>query len=293
MITATALRATRFHVTRFHEGYDIGEVDELLERLASTLTAHERREPERATVTVEDLEAAQFTTRQGGGYDVVEVDDLLDLGLEALRQHEEVATTAASVEAAAWAAATAAATASASAAPLDDGALLSAVTASYEAPYAETGYDEAPHVEAPYAETAYDEAPYAPEESFAELAYARQVALTEPTSAPEAQVEETAGALDAPFAEAPFAETPEAEAPTAEAPYAPEAFASSEAPEAPVPVESPTAMACSAVARELNLAQATSSGNDHDVLLVEGPDGTRWVATSVTRTDAGVILTFA
>lgn len=278
MITATALRATRFHVTRFHEGYDIGEVDELLERLASTLTAHEQREPERATVTVEELEAAQFTTRQGGGYDVVEVDDLLDLGLEALRQHEEVATTAASVEAAAWAAATAAATASASAAPLDDGALLSAVTASYEAPYAETGYDEAP---------------YAPEESFAELAYARQVALTEPTSAPEAQVEETAGALDAPFAEAPFAETPEAEAPTAEAPYAPEAFASSEAPEAPVPVESPTAMACSAVARELNLAQATSSGNDHDVLMVEGPDGTRWVATSVTRTDAGVILTFA
>lgn len=234
MITATALRATRFHVTRFHEGYDIGEVDELLERLASTLTAHEQREPERATVTVEELEAAQFTTRQGGGYDVVEVDDLLDLGLEALRQHEEVATTAASVEAAAWAAATAAATASASAAPLDDGALLSAVTASYEAPYAETGYDEAPHVEAPHAETAYDEAPYAPE-----------------------------------------------------------AFASSEAPEAPVPVESPTAMACSAVARELNLAQATSSGNDHDVLMVEGPDGTRWVATSVTRTDAGVILTFA
>src|SRR5699024_2288013 len=142
MITATALRATRFHVTRFHESYDIGEVDELLERLATTLEAHEQMTPERVTVTVEELENAQFTTLLGGGYDVVEVDDLLDLGLEALRQHEEVATTAASVEAAAWAAATAAATASASAAPLDDGALLSAVTASYEAPYAVAGYAE-------------------------------------------------------------------------------------------------------------------------------------------------------
>lgn len=179
IITSAALRATKFHVTRFREGYDISEVDALLRRLATTLDALEAGRPVQAPVTADELLNVRFaSTRMSAGYDVVEVDDLLDMGLEALRQHAGVATEAASVEAVAWAAAPAVATSSAGAAP---------------------------------------------------------------------------AALSAPGA--------------------------------------PAAMACSAVARELSLAQATSYGENRDVLMVEGPDGTRWTASSVSRTDAGIVLT--
>ncbi|GHG48008.1 hypothetical protein GCM10011331_09450 [Flavimobilis marinus] len=179
IITSAALRATRFHVTRFREGYDISEVDAFLGRLAATLDALETGRSERAPVTTDELLHVRFASaRMSAGYDVVEVDDLLDMGLEALRQHAGVATEAESVEAVVWAPAPAAVTSSAGAAPA--------------------------------------------------------------------------------------------------APSAPGA---------------PAAMACSAVARELSLAQATSYGENRDVLMVVGPDGTRWTASSVSRTDAGIVLT--
>lgn len=221
MLTSTALRATRFHVTRFREGYDIAEVDELLERLATTLESLEAGRPDPIPVTTDDLLDARFTTtRMTAGYDVVEVDDLLDMGLEALRQHADVASAAASVEEAAWAAATAAASASAGAMLLHDG----------------PGSDGAARLT--------DDAAFA-------APAAGGWALGSTPSAPS------------------YDHDHDHDHDTAVS----------------------TAMPCSVVARELSLAQATSYGEHRDVLVVEGPDGTRWTATSVTRTDTGIVLT--
>lgn len=42
-LTSEELRHARFHVHRFAEGYDIDEVDDLLDRAADTIRMYERR----------------------------------------------------------------------------------------------------------------------------------------------------------------------------------------------------------------------------------------------------------
>ncbi len=78
--------------------------------------------------------------------------------------------------------------------------------------------------------------------------------------------------------------------PLPDAPGAPRALPVTRTPAAR-PGPATPATACSAVTRELSLAQATSHGDHRDVLVVETPDGARWAATSVTRTDVGIVLT--
>lgn len=45
-LTSEELRHARFHVHRFAEGYDIDEVDDLLDRAADTIRMYERRAEE-------------------------------------------------------------------------------------------------------------------------------------------------------------------------------------------------------------------------------------------------------
>lgn len=83
MLSSADIRAARFTVTAFHEGYEIAEVDELL---AATIGTLEQLEHGRTTfadgrplLTPQNLLDARFTpTLNRSGYDVVEIDDLLD-----------------------------------------------------------------------------------------------------------------------------------------------------------------------------------------------------------------------
>lgn len=65
-------------------GYDLDEVDALLERVADTLA---KRAGSDHRITADDIERATFSTSLRG-YDLDEVDDFLDLVVETLRQYE-------------------------------------------------------------------------------------------------------------------------------------------------------------------------------------------------------------
>ena len=83
MLSSDDVRSARFTATKFREGYEILEVDHVLDTAADTLEHLERGQTVKADgtplLTPNDLLAARFTsTRLREGYDVVEVDDLLD-----------------------------------------------------------------------------------------------------------------------------------------------------------------------------------------------------------------------
>lgn len=83
MLSSADVRSARFTATKFREGYEIPEVDQVLDAAADTLAHLERGQTVKADgsplLTPNDLLAARFTTtRLREGYDVVEVDDLLD-----------------------------------------------------------------------------------------------------------------------------------------------------------------------------------------------------------------------
>ena len=68
----------RFGVVRFKEGYDMGEVDDFLDRLFATLEGRPVGQP----VTASDVKAVMFTpVRMREGYEVEDVDRFLDLAV--------------------------------------------------------------------------------------------------------------------------------------------------------------------------------------------------------------------
>jgi DivIVA domain-containing protein len=84
-LTAEDVRARRFTVTRWHRGYDVAEVDALLERAASALEELAAGDPGGPALTGEDVRSSTFgTTLRRTGYDEAEVDEFLDALAEAL-----------------------------------------------------------------------------------------------------------------------------------------------------------------------------------------------------------------
>ena len=83
-LTGAEVRAARFQATKFREGYDQAEVDDLLDRLAAALDDAAAGRP--AGLTADDVLAARFqSTKYREGYDQDEVDDFLDEAVRALR----------------------------------------------------------------------------------------------------------------------------------------------------------------------------------------------------------------
>lgn len=79
MLTAHDVRGARFARTKFREGYDMGEVDALLERAAATLEVLAGARPGPAALSARDVAESRFmATKFRDGYDQVEVDDFLD-----------------------------------------------------------------------------------------------------------------------------------------------------------------------------------------------------------------------
>ena len=83
-LTAADVRAARPSTTTFRQGYEIEEVDLLLERAAQALEAKERGLP--PTLSAEQVLNAKFRpTKFRSGYAMDDVDDLLDRLVAALR----------------------------------------------------------------------------------------------------------------------------------------------------------------------------------------------------------------
>ncbi|WP_343035449.1 DivIVA domain-containing protein [Cellulomonas septica] len=78
MLTADDVLRATFTATKFRDGYDQLEVDDLLDRVARTLRARESGAAVADAVTVAEVDAARFAVRRfTEGYDQVQVDDLL------------------------------------------------------------------------------------------------------------------------------------------------------------------------------------------------------------------------
>ncbi len=79
----------RFQPTKFRRGYSQDDVDDLLDRVQSTLAVAERGGrpvPGDRTITPEEVVSARFrATKWQEGYDQDEVDDFLDEVVVALR----------------------------------------------------------------------------------------------------------------------------------------------------------------------------------------------------------------
>lgn len=80
--------AKKFGTTRWREGYEPRDVDELMERVRETLAGYERRRSINPISAVEIVEARFTPTRFREGYDQNDVDDFLDEIVAALQQHE-------------------------------------------------------------------------------------------------------------------------------------------------------------------------------------------------------------
>lgn len=83
--------ATRFTPTRFREGYDQDQVDDLLDKITATFAAVEQgRGP--GALTADEVVAARFQpTKFREGYDQDQVDAFLDQVVTALRAVESPA----------------------------------------------------------------------------------------------------------------------------------------------------------------------------------------------------------
>ncbi|GAA2724439.1 DivIVA domain-containing protein [Cellulomonas aerilata] len=85
-LTAREVRAARFTATTLREGYDVAQVDALLERVATSLDDLAAGRVDPHTLTAEEVLDARFpATRFRDGYDQNQVDDFLDAAILALR----------------------------------------------------------------------------------------------------------------------------------------------------------------------------------------------------------------
>lgn len=79
----------KFATTKWREGYQMDQVDALLERVRATLIGYEhRRRPTDAITATEVAESRFIRTKFRSGYDQDQVDDFLDELVAALRKHE-------------------------------------------------------------------------------------------------------------------------------------------------------------------------------------------------------------
>jgi len=86
VLSAEDVERVRFGATKFREGYDQDEVDDMLDRIVATL----RHDPSRRGVTADEVYTTTFSsTRFREGYDPDEVDDFLDKVIEALEEVEK------------------------------------------------------------------------------------------------------------------------------------------------------------------------------------------------------------
>ena len=87
MLKSTDITNAGFAITKFREGYEQSEVDELLDRATAALAAWETGQT--ATIASTDVNALLFrTTKFGNGYDQDQVDDFLDQIVASLVEHE-------------------------------------------------------------------------------------------------------------------------------------------------------------------------------------------------------------
>jgi len=85
VLSAEDVERVRFGATKFREGYDQDEVDDMLDRIVATL----RHDPSRRVVTADEVYTTTFSsTRFREGYDPDEVDDFLDKVIETLEEVE-------------------------------------------------------------------------------------------------------------------------------------------------------------------------------------------------------------
>lgn len=90
MLTSDEVLRSTFTQTQFRDGYDEGQVDDLLDAVAEALRAHEEAgPPPRRPLTAADVRASRLSvTRMRRGYEMGEVDALLERAAEALAARE-------------------------------------------------------------------------------------------------------------------------------------------------------------------------------------------------------------
>ena len=87
---AEDITAKKFGTTKWREGYDMDQVDDLLARATATLAAYERGDAKRPALTADDVVKSRFNqTKFRAGYDQDHVDDFLDEVIIALRTREQ------------------------------------------------------------------------------------------------------------------------------------------------------------------------------------------------------------
>jgi DivIVA domain-containing protein len=88
-VQAAEIATKTFTTTAWRSGYDMAQVDDLLDRARTALAGHEAGRPVVGGLTAEGVVAARFSpTKFRQGYDQDEVDDYLDQLVAALRSHE-------------------------------------------------------------------------------------------------------------------------------------------------------------------------------------------------------------
>ena len=91
MLNSADIGTAAFPTTRFVEGYEMAEVDALLDTVRATLVQYERPTilGEGPAITATDVVNARFQpTRFRTGYRQDDVDTFLDRAVEALSEHE-------------------------------------------------------------------------------------------------------------------------------------------------------------------------------------------------------------
>lgn len=87
MVTAAEVSSLQFSQTKFREGYNVQQVDALLERIRVALENIEQRPGSPVGLTAADVLGARFSvTRFRAGYDQDEVDKALDSVITTLRE---------------------------------------------------------------------------------------------------------------------------------------------------------------------------------------------------------------
>ncbi|MBF4572157.1 DivIVA domain-containing protein [Herbiconiux sp. VKM Ac-1786] len=87
-MNARDVQEKTFAVTKWRQGYDMDEVDAVLERVSTTLAEHEQGRPAAVdAMTADEVVNARFApTKFRQGYDQDQVDDFLDRVAVALRE---------------------------------------------------------------------------------------------------------------------------------------------------------------------------------------------------------------
>ncbi len=80
--------AKKFSLTKWREGYDVDQVDDLLAQVEATFASYEQGRRV-VPLTADEVASARFNpTKFRTGYGQQEVDDFLDQVVVALRQYE-------------------------------------------------------------------------------------------------------------------------------------------------------------------------------------------------------------